>query len=106
MKSRKLLKIRKEVIRVLKKLKEELNAEIYLFGSYAQHTHTLESDVDIVVVSKEFKKLSYTERVKIIRTKLPENIGFDIIPLTPEELEEKKRKPFYKSISKYWVKIE
>ncbi len=105
MKSQKLLEIRKEVIDVLKKLRKELNAEIYLFGSYAKGTYTVESDVDIVVVSEKFKKLSYAERVEMVRTKLPENIGFDIIPLTPEELEEKKKKPFYKTISKHWIKI-
>jgi len=105
-KSRKLLEIRKEIIEILRKLKRELNAEIYLFGSFAKQTHTLESDVDIVVVSKTFENLDYTERVKTVRMKLPENIGFDIIPLTPKELENKMRKTFYKEISKYWIKIE
>lgn len=106
MKSQKLLKIRKEIIEILKRLKRELNAEVYLFGSFAKQTHTLESDVDIVVVSDIFENLDYIERVKIIRMKLPKNIGFDIIPLTPKELENKMRKTFYKEISKYWIKIE
>ena len=106
MKSRKLLEIRKEIIEILRKLKRELNAEIYLFGSFAKQTHTLESDVDIVVVSNIFENLDYIERVKIVRMKLPKNIGFDIIPLTPKELENKMRKTSYKEISKYWIKIE
>ena len=106
MKSQKLLKIRKEIIEILKRLKRELNAEVYLFGSFAKQTHTLESDVDIVVVSDIFENLDYIERVKIVRMKLPKNIGFDIIPLTPKELENKMRKTFYKEISKYWIKIE
>jgi len=105
-KSQKLLKIRKEIIEILKRLKRELNAEVYLFGSFAKQTHTLESDVDIVVVSDIFENLDYIERVKIVRMKLPKNIGFDIIPLTPKELENKMRKTFYKEISKYWIKIE
>ena len=106
MKSQKLLKIRKEIIEILKRLKRELNAEVYLFGSFAKQTHALESDVDIVVVSNIFENLDHIERVKIVRMKLPKNIGFDIIPLTPKELENKMRKTFYKEISKHWIKIE
>ena len=105
MKSQKLLEIRKEVIEALKKLTRELNAKIYLFGSYAKGIHTLESDVDIIVVSEKFKGIDYIRRVEIVRMKLPENIGFDIIALTPEELEEKKKKAFYKDISRYWIEI-
>lgn len=41
----------------------------------------------------------------MIRLKPPENVGFDIIALTPEELKEKKKKAFYKDISKYWIEI-
>ena len=105
MRSQRLLEIRKEINEVLKELKNELNAKVYLFGSYAKGTHTLESDVDIVVISEKFKGINFVDRVEMIRLKLPENVGFDIIALTPEELKEKKKKAFYKDISKYWIEI-
>ncbi len=106
MRSQKLLEIRNEVIKVLKQLAQELNAEIYLFGSYARGDHTLESDVDIVVVSEIFEGVDYVSRVEIVRMKLPSHIGFDIIPLTPSEFKRKMNKAFFREISKYWVKIE
>ena len=50
MKSQKLLEIRREIIEILKKLAKELNAKIYLFGSYARGNHTTESDVDLSLI--------------------------------------------------------
>ena len=55
MRSQELLEIRNRVIKALKKLAKELNATIYLFGSYARGDYMLDSDVDIVVVSSIFK---------------------------------------------------
>ena len=106
MRSQKLLEIRNEVIKLLKLLAQELNAVIYLFGSYARGDHALESDVDIVVVSEIFKNMDYAARVEFIRMKLPPHIGFDIIPLTPSEFKKKQNRAFFKDISKYWIKIE
>ncbi len=105
MRSQKLLEIRRNVIKVLKRLAKELNARIYLFGSYARGDHTVESDVDIVVVSDIFKGMSYVDRVVMVRMKLPPEIGFDIVPLTVDEFERKKNTTFFKYISRYWVEI-
>ena len=105
MRSKKLSEIRNRVIESLEKLAEDLGAEIYLFGSYASQTHTLHSDVDILVVSNKFEGLPFYKRVEIVRTKLPRDIGFDIIALTPRELESRKERAFYREISQYWIKI-
>lgn len=105
MRSRKLSEIRREVINTLRKLAQELNATIYLFGSYARGDHMLDSDVDIVIVSKIFEGMNYVSRVELVRTKLPPHISFDIIPLTPQEFKERKEKPFFKEISRYWIEI-
>ncbi len=105
MRSRRLLEIRERVVRVLQRLAAELNASIYLFGSYARGDHILDSDVDIVVVSERFKGIDYARRVEIVRVKLPPDMDFDIIPLTPEEFRAKLRKAFFRDISRYWVRI-
>ncbi|MEM1643192.1 MAG: nucleotidyltransferase domain-containing protein [Desulfurococcaceae archaeon] len=105
MRSQRLFEIRREVIEALKKLAKEINATIYLFGSYARGDHTIESDVDIVIVCECFEGMKYMDRVEFIRAKLPRNIGFDIIVLTPEELSNKMRYAFFKDISKYWIEI-
>ncbi|HDI74762.1 MAG TPA: nucleotidyltransferase domain-containing protein [Thermoprotei archaeon] len=106
MRSQELYKIRERVVEELKKLKRELNAEIYLFGSYTRGTHIPDSDVDIIVVSRQFEEMSLPERVAYVRLRLPQDIGFDIIPLTPEEFKEKlKKSTLIKEASKYWIKI-
>ena len=106
MRSRRLSEIRREVVEVLRGLARELNATVYLFGSYARGDHTVESDVDIVVVSEVFEGMGYVDRVEMVRTRLPPHIGFDIIPLTPSELERRASRSFFREISRYWVRIE
>lgn len=105
MKSPRLLEIRREIIGALEKLAKEINATIYLFGSYASGDHTLESDVDVVVVCNCFEGMRYLYRVEFVRLRLPRDIGFDVIALTPEELHDKMKKSFFKDILTYWVEI-
>ncbi|MEM1661259.1 MAG: nucleotidyltransferase domain-containing protein [Candidatus Bathyarchaeia archaeon] len=93
------------ILEILGRLAREINATVYLFGSYARGDHTLESDVDIVVVCECFKDMNYPDRVAFVRTKLPLDIGFDIVALTPEEFKSRCNKAFFKDISKYWIEI-
>ncbi len=106
MRSRRLLETRREIVEALRRVKKELCAEVYLFGSYAKGTHTIDSDVDIIVVSEEFRGLNLVDRIVMVRRLLPEDKGFDMIALTPEEFEEKKKKAFYREVSRYWVRID
>ena len=103
--SRKLLETRRRVMEELQELANRLNATIYLFGSYARGDHTLDSDIDIIVVSEKFKDTTMAKRAAMIRLLLPSELGFDIIALTPEELEKLKDNAFYRHLSSYWVEI-
>lgn len=64
------------------------DAEVYLFGSYARGNWLEDSDVDIVVVSKGFEGESLPRRVGEVRKLAPEDLAFEILPYTPEELRE------------------
>lgn len=85
----------KKVIKFLEeKLKEkELKvSQIILFGSQVKGRVTEDSDIDVVIVSEDFRGKNIFERVKLIKE--PEiltikkfMIPIDIIMLTPEELE-------------------
>ncbi len=103
--SYKLYETRERVVQILKQLAKELNAIIYLFGSYARGDHLLDSDVDIIVVSEIFRGVRPSERVWIVRSRLPGDLSFDIIALTPEEFEKKKNRIFFREIAKYWIEI-
>lgn len=105
MRSQKLLEIRRNVLEALRRFAKEVNATVYLFGSYARGDYVLDSDVDIVVVCECFKDVDYVARVEFVRMRLPRDIGFDIIALTPKELEKWMKHPFFKDISRYWIEI-
>ncbi len=84
----------KEIITFLEKCLEDtgLNiSKIILFGSYAYGKPTEESDIDIVIVSKDFGGKDIFERAKLtkeaeIKTIKKFVIPLDIITMTPEEL--------------------
>ncbi|MEM3397544.1 MAG: nucleotidyltransferase domain-containing protein [Nitrososphaerota archaeon] len=105
MKSQKLLEARERILEVLRDAAEELEATAYLFGNYARRDHMLDSDIDVVIVSRKFENMKFIDRVELVRKMLPQDLGFDIIPLTPQELERKLNNSFYKGISRYWIEI-
>jgi predicted nucleotidyltransferase len=74
-------------------LEDGLNvSKIILFGSQANGAPTEESDIDIVIVSEDFRKKDIFERAML--TKKPEimtikkfMLPLDVITMTPEEFE-------------------
>ena len=87
-----------KVVKVIKFLEESLReknlnvSKIILFGSYAKGKPTGESDVDIAIVSEDFRNKDIFERVELIKeaeikTIKKFMIPLDIITMTPEELE-------------------
>lgn len=67
-------------------------SKIIIFGSHTRGTATEESDIDIVIVSKDFKGKNIFERATLtkeaeILTIKKFMVPLDIITLTPEELE-------------------
>ena len=64
--------------------------KIILFGSHARGTATVDSDIDIVVISKDFRGKNIFERARItmeaeVATIRKFMVPFDIITMTPEE---------------------
>ena len=103
MRSPRLSRIRDRVIKILQGLADELDAVVYLFGSYARGDHLVDSDVDIVVVCSRFEGLGPIDRVALVRLLLPRDVGFDIIALTPREFEERRKGAFFRDISRHWI---
>lgn len=97
-KSKEVLECLKKVIEAIKFLESSLTdaglniSKIILFGSQAKRNQTKESDVDLIIISDDFKDKNIFERANI--TKDAEIgaikkflIPFDIITLTTEEFE-------------------
>ena len=87
-----------KVRKIIRFLHDNLNkqnlkiSKIALFGSQAKGNVTEESDIDIVIVSKEFRGKTIFERVALIKesevlTIRKFMVPLDIIAMTPEEFE-------------------
>ena len=82
-------KIKKEVEEFKKKLGIE---KVIVFGSYARGDYDEHSDIDLILVSKKFRRKKFHERFKGLWLKWKAGIPVDFIPLTPEEFEKLKKK--------------
>ena len=73
-------------------LKSEMNIEkIILFGSRASGKPRKDSDVDIIIVSPKFRRVRFYERSIGLRDRFNLDLPMDVICLTPEEFEEKRK---------------
>lgn len=83
--------------------------EAYLFGSYARGTWIRESDVDLIVVSDDFKGMSMSARLDMINLiVLREGIRphVEVIPLTSDELRDRlEHSVVIRDASRYWIRV-
>lgn len=77
-KTREAIDIAKSYVRELRKNKIRV-VRAYLYGSYANGTPHRDSDIDIVVVSPQFRKSRFEDSLRI--AKLRYNIDLRISPL-------------------------
>ena len=84
-------------LKKINSLKDKLlalyNAEkVYVFGSYAWGNPTEDSDLDILVISNKFKKLSFGKRIAQA-TDILFDLDFpvDLVVETPEEFSQSEK---------------
>ena len=83
----------KEIVEYLKILLQKRGLEInkiILFGSYAKGNYKKDSDIDIVIISKSFRRKGIFERAEMLGNLEWELIDkylfpFDIITMSPED---------------------
>jgi len=70
----------------LKKLKKDLSVEkIILFGSRAGKDYLEHSDIDLLVVSKDFENIGFSERIVKMYDYWVSDSDVDFLCYTPEE---------------------
>lgn len=92
--------IKKYVRRLSKVIKME---KVIIFGSRARGDFMEDSDIDLIIISKDFKGKSYLERAGLLhdtwREINPTRLKLEAIGYTEEEYEEaKKSSPFIRSL--------
>lgn len=81
-----------EVKRLVKELRQEIEiSKVIVFGSRTKNSHLKGSDLDILIVSKSFEGIEFTDRPKIVYRHWKSGISLEAICLTPDEYEEKRR---------------
>ena len=87
---RKKINVKKVIKEYLKYFPRNLRVKgVFLFGSYATGKIRKDSDVDIIVISPDFEKMSFIKRLELLsclrRSKITRSIPMDILGYTPEE---------------------
>ncbi len=77
---------------------------VYLFGSHARGEQLKTSDVDLIVVSKDFDGVPVMKRLDIVNRIIWERgLGnLEVLPLTPEEID---RSVVARDAKKYWIRL-
>ncbi|AEM38335.1 DNA polymerase beta domain protein region [Pyrolobus fumarii 1A] len=79
---------------------------VYLFGSIARGDYTAESDVDLVIVSRDWGRYTMEERLSMLYRLWRWERDATLIPLTPEELRDRLEKSVVlRDASRYWMRI-
>lgn len=96
------------VINFKKRIEEILGVkvkEILIFGSRARGDYKLDSDLDIIIVSNDWKGCILDRMAQLYKI-WNYNIDATLIPLKPKELKEKIKKSItIRDASKYWIRI-
>ncbi len=77
---------------------------VYLFGSHARGEQLKTSDVDLIVVSKDFDGVPVMRRLDIVNGIIwKRGLGnLEVLPLTPEEVE---KSVVARDARRYWIRL-
>jgi predicted nucleotidyltransferase len=82
-----IIKIAEEYGKVLDELFD--GVELRLFGSYHKNKQTINSDIDIAVISNDFENIEYLTSLKLLnRLKLKVDRSIEPISMTKKDIEQ------------------
>ena len=86
-------KIKSEVKKYVKKLNKKFKVEkSILFGSRVGKDYLDTSDVDLIVISKDFSHLSFRKRMGEVIEYWDGDVDLEVICYTPEEFEKMRKR--------------
>jgi len=87
-----LRKRNREIETFVEKLKKKINIErVIVFGSRARGDYLADSDVDMIIISKDFEGVSFYERMDRLILLWESPLDLEALCYTPEEFEHKKK---------------
>ena len=92
-----MVKTKQEINRIIERFKRELKKykiytdRIILYGSYAKGVPREDSDIDLIIISKDFENMNLRERLEILGLAAGNILEpIEALGYTPEEVEERK----------------
>ena len=83
----------KSIIEKIKEFKRVINVEkAILFGSYAKGNVNENSDIDIILIGKKFRRKNFNERFRGLWSAWTLNSPVDFLYHTPEEFKKLKKR--------------
>ncbi len=80
--------------------------EILLFGSVARGDYKVDSDVDLIVVSEDWGRMQYLDRLSLLYRLWDKPRDATLIPFTRGELERRVRRSVaLRDAARYWVRV-
>ena len=81
-----------EVINFVDRLNKDFDIEkVIFFGSRVRGDHLKSSDYDLIVVSRDFEGIFFTDRISKMYKYWKSENALEVLCYTPEEFEKKKR---------------
>jgi predicted nucleotidyltransferase len=71
--------------------KNTIQKKILIFGSRARGDHLIESDVDMIIVSKKFEGINWIKRIQEVSELWEGMVLSETLCYTPKEFEEKQK---------------
>ena len=97
-------RVKNTIMEYISKLKKEINViDVYLFGSYAKGNYHNDSDIDIAVISDQFKGDCIEDRLLLMRLRRDIDLRIEPHPFRPEDFTDEN--PFVKEIKEYGIRI-
>lgn len=90
---RKKINVKRIVWEYLKSFPKNIKVKgVFLFGSYATGKIREDSDIDLIIISPNFKKINFIKRLEMLsklrRSEITRSVPMDIFGYTPEEFKE------------------
>lgn len=81
----------KVIAEFVSNLKKVIKLEkVILFGSRAKDDYLVDSDYDFIIVSPDFSKMHFLERMSFVYDYWPSDLALEALCYTPEEFNRKK----------------
>lgn len=104
-------KTRAQVIEIVKKYVKEISkkykvTQVILFGSYASKSARESSDIDLAIVSPDFRNCAEMEILEYLSRKAAQiSPLLEVLAFTPEDIKSPDHRSFYYQVKKTGVPI-